>query len=157
MKKAFLLCILVFLLVGYGFSQNNLTQDQIKRYANELGVPYEALQKLIDSYRVQTGLSNPNVNNAQLLSVGELDFMRSNDQLKIGSYYKIRAIFSSQAGRNVFLYHLPNENFNSVTVDSSTLLNIPQRTTVDALIGVRADSSRKPRELFLVEIVAVRQ
>lgn len=141
----------------YGFSQNNLTQDQIRRHATELGIPYEALQRLVDSYRVQTGLSNPNANGAQLLSVQELDFMQSSDTLKVNSYYRIRAIFSSQAGKNVFLYHLPNENFSSVTVISDSLLNIRQQALVEALIGVRADSYRRPRELFLVEIVAVRQ
>ena len=156
MKKAFFLFGLFLGLVTHGFSQNNLTQDQIRRHANELGVPYEALQRLVDSHRVQTGFSNPNANQAQLLSVQELDFMRSSDMLTINSYYRTRAVFSSQAGRNVFLYHLPNDNFSSVTVVSETLLNIRQQAVVEALIGVRVDSYRRPRELFLVEIITVR-
>lgn len=83
MKKVFFgfLCSLLF--ISYGFSQNNLTQDQIRKYANELGVPYEALQRLINSYQVKTGLSNPNANGAQLISLQELVFMKEAGKLEI--------------------------------------------------------------------------
>ena len=64
MNKLFFLFSLTLILTGYGFSQNNLTSDQIRRHANELGVPYEALQRLVDSHRIQTGLSNPNASEA---------------------------------------------------------------------------------------------
>jgi hypothetical protein len=56
MNKIVVLVLFVISSTGV-FAQNNLTPDQIRRYANELGVPYEALQRLVDSHRIQTGQS----------------------------------------------------------------------------------------------------
>ena len=153
MKKVLFLFSLALILAGYGFSQNNLTPDQIRRHANELGVPYEALQRLVDSHRVQTILSNPNARGAQLISSRELEFMRASDMLTIGSYYRVRTRFWSQHGRSVSLATVDND---FLYIETSFLISLSQGATVDALIGVRADSSRRPRELFLVEIVVVR-
>jgi hypothetical protein len=154
MKKTFFLFGLFLVLAVYGFGQNNLTTDQIRNYANELGVPYEALQRLVDSYRPQTGLSNPNVNESQSLSIQELNFMRESDMLKIDYYYRIRATFS-QNGRTV-LFYAQRPDSGVITAEVPFLVNIPQNTLVDALIGVKADYAGRPRELFIVEIVTAR-
>ena len=146
MKKVFFgfLCSLLF--ISYGFSQNNLTQDQIRKYANELGVPYEALQRLINSYQVKTGLSNPNANGAQLISLPELDFMREAGKLEIGSYYRIRERFFNQSGTSV--------NFNNGSVLSDFFVNFPGDTEVDALICFKIIDGWK--RLVLVEIAVVK-
>ena len=156
MKKVFFLFSLTLILAGYGFSQNNLTPDQIRRHANELGVPYEALQRLVDSHRVQTGLSNPNAGGARLVSVRELDFMRASNMLEVGSYYRIRAFFFNQSGRSVTFYTESGYNRDHLfNVDTSFLVNIPGDTAVDALLSVRA-GEYGGQELFLVEISLVR-
>jgi hypothetical protein len=149
MKRVFFLFFMTLIMAGYGFSQNNLAPDQIRRHANELGVPYEDLQRLIDSHRAQTGLSNPNANGAQLLSSRELNFMLASDMLTIGSYYRVRTSFSRQEGRRVILVAPDNDH---LIIDASFLVNLPQWSdiTVDVLIGVRANQRQK--ELFLVEI-----
>ena len=95
-EKSVFLIVLVFILGIHGFGQDNLTQDQIWGYANRLGVPYEALQRLVDSHRAQTGLSNPNASGARLFSIREINFMRDSDMLEVGSYYRIRANFYGQ-------------------------------------------------------------
>ena len=157
MKKVGIFFFFALILVMYGFSQNNLTQDQIRRHANELGVSYEALQRLVDSHRVQTGLSNPNANRAQVLSsINELEFMRESDMLVIGSYYRVRARFFSQSGRSVHLTNLPNENMLSIFPEVGFLVNnIRQNTIVDVLIGVRA-RQWGGQELLIVEIAIAR-
>jgi hypothetical protein len=58
MKKVISLFSFVVILTG-ACAQNNLTPDQIRRHANELSVPYEDLQRLIDSHRTQTVSQNP--------------------------------------------------------------------------------------------------
>ena len=155
MKKVFLLFCLFFILSVYGFSQNNLTQDQIRRHANELGVPYDALQRLVDSHRVQTGLSNPNANGAQFFSVEELDFMAASDMLEIGSFYRTRAKFYWRDGRTIMFVSPPNENSGGISIEMDSLVNIPQNTILDVLFGVRA-SSWGGKERFLVEIAVAR-
>ena len=147
MKKVFFgfLCFLLF--ISYGFSQNNLTQDQIRKYANELGVPYEALQRLIDSHQVKTGLSNPNVSGAQLISLQELWFMKESGRLKINSYYRIRERFTSQGG--LYVYFL-----SGGFVFTDFFVNIPYNTEVDALICFR--NFEGSPELVLIEIAVVR-
>jgi hypothetical protein len=154
MKRGFFLFLLTFIIMVYGFAQNNLTPDQIRRYANELGIPYEALQRLIDSHRTQTGLTNPNASGARVLSVQEFAFMRESNMLEIGSYYRIRARFSNQSGRTVFLYGIsPDSGY--LAPDVSFLVNIAQNTPVDVLIGVQ-DYYGRPIGLSLVEIVEAR-
>jgi hypothetical protein len=157
MKKLLFSFFFALILTGYGFSQNNLTPDQIRKHANELGVPFEALQKLVDSHRSQTGLTNPNASGAQLLSIKELNFMAASDMLKVDSYYRIRANYWDQYGRNVTFYVLPHPvsaGDQLVGVEASFLINIPQGTLVDALLGVRHGPSRwgNNKQLYLVEI-----
>jgi len=146
MKKAFFgfLCSLFF--ISYGFSQNNLTQDQIRKYANELGVPYEALQRLINSYQVKTGLSNPNANGAQLISLRELVFLKESGRLEINSYYRIREKFTGQSGLVI--------SFSNGLVLTDIFVNIPDFTEVDALICFK--NFEEYPNLVLVEIAVAK-
>lgn len=150
MKYVFqLFLILVVCVFAYG-QNNNLNQEQIKQYANELGVTYEALQQFLDTFKTQTNLCNPNANNARLLSVREIQFMQESDLLSVGAYYIIQAEFYFQNGRTVF-FHETRGNF--LTMDADFLVNIIRETNVTALISVRLDILNRPRELFLVEII----
>ena len=148
MKKVLFFISWTLIFVVNGFSQNNLTPDQIRRHASELGVPYEALQRLVDSHRVQTGLSNPNVSGAQLMTLQEIHFMSESSMLKVGSYYRIRANYVGQDGTSVAF----NDEDSHVFFRVDFLVNIPRNTAVDALLEFRADQWGG-QELFLVEIV----
>jgi len=150
MKYLFFVIFLVLILSVNGFSQSNLTQDQVRRYANELGVPYEALQRLVDSHRVQTGLTNPNASSAQVLTTREINFMHQSNLLVIGSFYRTNAVIQWVDGRTVRLG--PIDGSSNFSVDASFMVDIPNGTPVDALIGVRA-GQWGGQELFLVEIV----
>jgi hypothetical protein len=50
MKKTISFLISAAIFTMSIFAQNTPSPDQIRRYANELGVPYEILQQLVDSY-----------------------------------------------------------------------------------------------------------
>ena len=152
MKKLPIFISMILILIQSSFCQNNLTNDQIRQYANELGVPYESLQRLVDSHRNQSGLSNPNAEGAQFLSIRELDFMRDSATLVRSSYYRINALFREQLGRTVYFY---DSEFNSIYADASFLLNYSRGTRVEALLSVRSGWDGKPREFVLVEIVQI--
>lgn len=156
MKKILFSFTLTLFLAVYGFSQSNLTQDQIRRHANELGVPFEALQRLVDAYRVQTGLSNPNASGAQVITIREIRFMHESNMLEIGTFYRIRATFWSQSGRSVQIGHADTNGVITdwLTLDTSFLVNHQQNTLVDVLVGVR-EGQWGGQDLFLVEIVMV--
>ena len=155
MKRIVNFLSIFLILAGSGFAQNSLTPDQIRRYANELGVPYEALQRLVDSHRIQTGLSNPNARTAQFYTIEELDFLSSTGKLEIGSFYRTRAINSFRDGNVVVLRALSGENNGSFDVVIDSLLNIQRDAIMDVLISVRP--SRYGRnEPFIVEAVLVR-
>lgn len=156
MKKVFLLLGLILFFSATGFGQNNLTSDQIRQYANELGVPYEALQSLVNSHKVQTGLTNPNANGAQLLSIQELSFMRDSDMLNIGSYYRFQALLNSQSGRTIRFMTMSPSFALFIINDVTFLVNVPSNTMLDVLISVEADNTGKPRKITLVEVVLAR-
>jgi len=128
-----------------------LTSEQIERHAYELGVPYEALRRLVDSHR-QPVLNSPNAEGAQPLSFRELDFKRASDMLSEGYYYVVYAWYFSQRGRTVFL-DASSQDSSMISFDANFLVDIPERSYVVALIGVRADVFGRPRELFLEELV----
>jgi hypothetical protein len=155
MKRTFFIFFFSLVLLGYGFSQNNLTPDQIRRYAKELGVPYDDLQRFIDSHHVKTGLTNPNASEAQFLSIQEINFMLASNMLENGAYYRVQAVYFGQDGRSVTLYTEQNYVRDHIFgLDASFLVNIPRNTLVHTLIGVRAGQWEN-QELFLVEIVVV--
>ena len=165
MQRKGLLLLFVFSLAVYAHGQDEfefepeqielpveeLTSEQIKQHAYELGVSYEALRQLIASHR-QPALSNPSAEGAQLLSFRELDFKRASDMLSEGYYYVVYAWYFSQRGRTVFLDASAHDS-SLLPFDANFLVNIPERSNVIALIGVRADSLGRPRELYLVELV----
>ena len=128
-----------------------LTSEQIERHAYELGVPYEALRQLIDSHR-RPILSSPNAEGALILSFRELDFKRASDMLSEGYYYVVYAWYFSQRGRTVFL-DASSRDSSIISFDANFLVDIPERSYVIALIGVRADVLGRPRELYLEELV----
>ncbi|MCL2192890.1 MAG: hypothetical protein FWB78_05805 [Treponema sp.] len=165
MRSKGVLLLFVFILATYVHGQDEptldyeqieqpakeLTSEQIKQHAYELGVPYEALRQLIASHRSPV-LNNPNAKGAQLLSFRELDFMRASDMLVEGYYYLIYAWYFSQRGRTVFLDASSNDS-SMISLDANFLVEIPERSYVIALVGVRADMLGRPRELFLEELV----
>ena len=158
MKKIWMLSVFAFalLLPVYGrdeYASNvvpELTSEQIRQHAYELGVPYEALRQLVDAHRTPT-LSNPNAEGATFISFRELDFMRASDMLSEGSYYIVYAWYFSQRGRTVFL-DASAQDSSILSFDTNFLVDIPERSNVIALIGVRADSFGRPRELYIVEL-----
>jgi hypothetical protein len=109
---------------------------------------------LVDSHRAQTGLTNPNASGAQLLTLHEINFMRESGTLEVGSFYRIRAQFFYQNGRRVN-FETSNPSYATLGMDASFLVNVAAGTTLDALIGVRANKRGNP-ELFLVEIAVAR-
>jgi len=130
---------------------SELTSEQLKQHAYELGVPYEALRQFITSHRAPV-LTNPNAEGAKVLSFRELDFMRASDMLNEGYYYVVYAWYFSQRGRTVFLDASAHDS-NLMSFDANFLVDIPERSYVIALIGVRYDFFGRPRELYLVELV----
>jgi hypothetical protein len=97
MKKIVFWFLFIMVLTG-AFAQTNLTPDQIRRYANELGVPYEALQKLIDSHRTQTGQSQ------QPIIIQDMaDFEFTSGYNVPGTLFQADFKWNSQNGRDVYV------------------------------------------------------
>jgi len=130
---------------------NELSSEEIKEHAYALGVPYEALRQLIAAHRTPV-LTNPNAEGARVLSFRELDFMRASDMLSEGYYYIVYAWYFSQRGRTVFLDASAHDS-SLMSFDANFLVDIPERSYVIALIGVRHDFFGRPRELYLAELV----
>jgi len=169
MKRKGVLLLFVFSLAVYVYGQdeptpesdleiehmeqyaNELTSEQIKQHAYELGVPYEALRQFIASHRTPV-LTNPNAEGARVLSFRELDFMRASDMLNEGYYYIVYAWYFSQRGRTVFLDASAHDS-SLMSFDANFLVDIPERSYVIALIRVRYDFFGRPRDLYLAELV----
>jgi len=154
-KKNVLVLVFVAVVCALVYGQNEPSSEQIRRYADSLGVSYIALRQLVDSSRIatQTGLSNPSANGAMVLSVRELYFMKDSDMLRVGAYYIVHAQFSGQSGRRVVLSEGPIHARHLLGGDAGFLVNVPERSNVTALITVRNDFLDRPRQLLFVEIV----
>ena len=160
MKRKWGVLLFVFGLAAHVYAHNDstdgpipaeeLTSELIMQHAYELGVPYEALRQLIDAHRIPA-LSNPNAEGATVLSFRELDFMRASDLLTEGEFYIVYAWYFSQRGRTVFLDASAHDS-SLLSFDADFLVNIPERSNVIALIGVRVDFFGRPRDLYLVEL-----
>jgi hypothetical protein len=111
MKKVGFLFLFVVILTG-AYAQNNLTPDQIRRYANELGVPYEALQGLIDSHRTQTVSQEPIIVN----DMADFEFIPGYNVP--GTLFQADYYWAQQDGRIIFLSRLSGrsgwDNFQGV-------------------------------------------
>jgi len=149
MKKSIVFFVLFFVLSIFIFSQNNLTSEQIRQYAYELGVPYEALLQLINSYKIQTRLNNPNAEKARIVSIQELLFMRDSNMLNPDSYYIINAIFGGQSGRNVMLYS--NNSTHGINTDANFLITFP-KSEVTVLIKYKLT-----KEFIIEEIIMTKE
>ena len=151
MKRIMILLCLISILAAYGFGQSDLSTDNVRTYADELGIPYDTLQKLIDSIAQPGSDANGN----KPLSVREFARMRDYNRLEIGASYLIRARLDDRIGRLLYFSSVPPD-YSFFNADSSLPVNIPDRTIVDVLIGVREDRNSRPRELFIQEIAPVR-
>jgi hypothetical protein len=124
--------------------------ETVRRYAEDLGIPAEALQQLVDAYHDQSGLSNPHAAGAAILTLPELLHMRDQDTLKIGSYYRAKTIFNYQSGRRVSL-----GDSVSISLEADFVIFLHRYTSVEALFLIRADAYGRPRQIILVELAAI--
>jgi hypothetical protein len=84
MKRIFF--VLLLAIVGSGlFAQ--ATDAQIRQTANTLGVPYEALKKLVDSYKSQNGPSG--ATSITIDDPKDIPFLHDDPRIKVGGTYVI--------------------------------------------------------------------
>ena len=143
MKKIFF--VLLLAIVGSGlFAQ--ATDAQIRQAANTLGVPYEALKKLVDSYKSQNGPSG-----AIAITIDDprdIPFLHNDPRIKVDETYVITvdAWFRniSSNSRNLVLYSdsdILRDKYFQVTVD----FRIPDFERGDP---VRVVFSYKPNGIY---------
>jgi len=98
--------------------------------------PHTSLQRLVESYRIQTTLTHPSADTAQFLSINELRFRRDSNLLEIGSFYRIRGSFQGQSGRSVEVGPIrPDRGY--LWLDSPIWVTIPVRTAIDVIISAK--------------------
>jgi hypothetical protein len=82
---------LLIIVLGLSFAQTNPTDAQVRQHANELGVPYEALRQLVNTYQSR---SSPNdiitIDGNQLLREYKENQVRADNSYK-GKMLKISA------------------------------------------------------------------
>jgi hypothetical protein len=115
-------------------------QSEIEQCAKILGVPINDLEIFVRSYYVKMDFSNPNAENAIIISsLQELEFLKQTNGLKVGSYYKIRGKFISQNGKKV---QINDNDFNGtagtywVYFDIDYMLKYPKYTVLNVLLTV---------------------
>jgi len=147
-KLAFV--VLVFFFTNYVFS--GPTDDQIRAYARELGVPFNDLKQLVEKYN-RSGAStfnDPRARNAEVIDILEAEFLQSSSKGKVGVFYRINRSnceFYSQSGSNVTLSTISGTPQN-LSVRTDNLLRIQRSTPVDVLLEYRRDN-----RFYLVEII----
>jgi hypothetical protein len=111
------------------------TPDKICQYAQELGVPIEELQRLVDKYTIdnQSGFNDSRASSAQSIDIDEAEFLQDSRGLVIGKLYRIECLFFSQSGTTVLL--TPSRtSMKTFRVRSDSLLRISQNASVEALL-----------------------
>jgi hypothetical protein len=118
MKKILILFVLLFMVVGMSFAQSAPSDAQIRKSANELGVPYESLKEFLDSF----------FNNNQFIGIFYSERYNQSLDLRVNS----DAVLSWSSGRalgkfsirnNVIEIVFPSGSMNTFTIiDNDTLI-----------------------------------
>jgi len=98
----------------------------------------------------QTKLKNTNASGARVLSIQEMNTMRTANELSVGAYYVVQAQFNAQYDHTV---NLEQNDGSILYADADFYVDIPELSDVDALLTVSADILGRPRQIILVEIV----
>ena len=147
MKRYCSLLVFGVLLAGYAYPNPSPNPDMVRRYAQELGVPAEALQQLVDAYHPLTGLTNPNVKGATTLTLRELLIMRDENLLKPGNYYRVRTVYNYQIGKRVTL-----GDAQALVIDIDFTVIFQRYSPVEALFQAIPDRFGHANQLNLVEL-----
>jgi len=138
-KKAFLVLILTFIGISL-FGQ--ATDAQIRQAANTLGVPYEALKQLVDSYY-------PQISSSDIISIESLQLAQEyrDNEIRAESRYKGKMLqisgqivdFGSYSGRYYVFFadsigvYFTRAYFKSSEVNKLVNLSKGQRITIVGL------------------------
>jgi hypothetical protein len=149
MKRYLSLFIAGALLAGYAHPNPSPSPspDLVRQYAQELGVPAEALQQLVDAYRPLTGLTDPNVKGAATLTLRELLIMRDENLLKPGNYYRVKTVYNYQTGKRVIL-----GDAQALSIDADFTVIFQRYSPVEALFQANPDRYSRGNQLILVEL-----
>jgi len=114
MKRLYFVLLLVF--VGSGlFAQ--ATDAQIRQAASTLGVPYEALKQLVDSYKPQDGVVSITIDDPE-----DIPFLHNDPRIKKGGTYSItvNAWYDSLYGNVLVLYLNANSSGSPLLISLKT-------------------------------------
>jgi hypothetical protein len=131
--------------------------DKIELYANELGIPVQELQRLVDKYN-QPNISGFQFNRsseAQVIDIAEALFLGETKKLVIGKLYYISSNncrFGGQMGRTVDLMTISG-NLNLIHVTSESLFRIQKNIPVDILLECIANNGRGDYAFKVIEII----
>jgi len=153
MKRIFLSAVVCLIVIGHGFTQNTLTQEQLATHATALGVPQASLHRLVESYRIQTALTHPSADMAQFLTINELRFRQESNMLEVGTFYRIHGTFQGHWGRRVEIWSISPDR-GSLSLDSSIWITIPTGTIVNVILSAR--DAWGSQHLNLVDIAVSR-
>ena len=147
MKRYYSLLVFGVFLAGYVHPNPAPSPDLVRQYAQELGVPAEALQQLVDAYRPLTGLTDPNVRGATTLTLQELLIMREENLLRPGHYYRVRTTYNYQIGKRVTLGEA-----RALVIDVDFTVIFQRYSPVEALFQIIPDRFGRGGQLTLVEL-----
>jgi len=132
------------------------TDEQIRQYARDLGVPFEELKLLVEKYnKVNPSIfKDSRANTAQIIDISEADFLQKTNTAQNGKLYHIKkdnCYFSGQRGDMVVLWTINPESNSNVVVKATSVYRINSGTPVDVLLQYKRDGTRG--DFYIVEIV----
>jgi hypothetical protein len=148
--------LIILLYIAGTVSGQNISDEQIRSYAKELGVPVDELRLLIEKHKAKKPISifqDPRADTAQIIDIPEADFMKANNSAQHGKLYQINrtnCYFSGQRGDSVVLWTINPDNSN-IVVKATSVYRINSKTPVDVLLQYRRDG--RSGDFYIVEIV----
>ena len=154
MKKFSIMFIILVFLHTILFA--NPTDEQIRQYAHDLGVPFEELKLLVEKYNKANSsvFKDTRANTAQVIDIQEAAFLRDTNTAQNGKFYQINrtnCYFSGQRGDIVVLWTINPGSNSNVVVKATSVYRINSGTPVDVLLQYRRDGTRG--DFYIVEIV----
>ena len=148
MKKKKFNFVFLFLIIITNLLSAKPTDDEIRKHATELGVPFTELKNLVEKHNVPVdGFSNPRAKNAQNIDFEELEFKFSAKQLIPGTIYRTQCFFDFKSGDRVFIRKYRKVADSTVALKVDKIYDFYQGQPIDILFEY------KTNELHAIEII----
>jgi hypothetical protein len=140
-------------MAGVVFGQN-ITDEKIRSYAQELGVPVEELRLLVEKHqkRSASGFTDPRAKDAQVIDIQEANFLAKTKKAKRDILYVINNCRLEKYYGDSISFATASGIYNFITVRTDVLFRIRENTLVDILLEYNSDKVGI-LDFYIVEII----